>query len=81
MVPSVHIVMGVDEVNVISLALGLLNAKVEFDLARWEDNEEKDREEFLSMLSLKFTSESMQEGIAEMFDDGGMGYDNDNDTD
>lgn len=78
MVPAVHMVMGVDEVNVISLALGLLNAKIDFDLERWEDNDENDRNEFLSMLSLKFTTENMQEGIAEMFD-GGMENDNDSD--
>jgi hypothetical protein len=78
MVPSVHMVMGVDEVSVISLALGLLNAKIDFDLERWEDKDEKDRKEFMSMLSLKFTTENMQEGIAEMFD-GGMEYDNDSD--
>lgn len=80
MAPLVHIVMGVDEVNVISLALGLLNAKVEFDLDRWEDNDEKDREEFLSMLSLKFTTEHMQEGIAEMFS-GGVEDDDDDNSD
>lgn len=78
MIPSVHMVMGVDEVNVISLALGLLNAKVKFDLDRWEDRDEKDREEFLSMLSLKFTTEHMQEGIAEMFS-GGAEDDDDSD--
>lgn len=72
MVPSVHMVMGVDEVNVINLALGLLNAKIEFDLERWEDNDENDRDEFLAMLSLKFTTENMRDGIAELFDDGGM---------
>jgi hypothetical protein len=78
MVPSVHMVMGVEEANVIGLALNLLNAKIEFDLDRWEDKDEKDRKEFMSMLSLKFTTEHMQEGIAEMFD-GGMEYDNDSD--
>lgn len=78
MVPSIHIVMGVDEVNVISLALDLLNAKIDFDLERWEDKNEKNREEFMSMLSLKFTTENMQEGIAEMFAGGGEDDDDTN---
>lgn len=71
MIPSVHMVMGVEEANVIGLALNLLDAKIEFDLERWEDENEKDRQEFLSMLSLKFTTESMKESIAELLNDEG----------
>lgn len=71
MIPSVHMVMGVEEANVIGLALNLLNAKIEFDLERWEDESEKDKQEFMSMLSLKFTTENMRESIAELLSDGG----------
>ena len=71
MVPSVHMVMGVEEANVIGLALNLLNAKIEFDLERWEDESDNDRKEFLSMLSLKFTTENMRESIAELLNDEG----------
>lgn len=80
MVPSVHMVMGVEEANVIGLALNLLNAKIEFDLERWEDESDNDRKEFLSMLSLKFTTENMRESIAELLnDEGDEDYDDDTD--
>jgi hypothetical protein len=77
MVPAVHMVMGVEEANVIGTALGLLNAKIEFDLERWTDDSSEDRDEFMAMLSVKFTTENMLTSIEGLLE-GGM---EDDDTD
>lgn len=70
MVPSVHMVMGVEEANVIGAALGLLNAKIEFDLERWTDDSSEDRDEFMAMLSVKFTTENMLTSIQGLLEGG-----------
>jgi len=66
MVPAIHMVMGLDEATLIGHALKLLDAKIEFDLEQWEDESEDDRKDFLSMLSLKFTTQGMRESISEL---------------
>jgi len=71
MVPAVHMLMGVDEASVIEAALELLDAKIEFDLARWEDKSERSQREFLSMLSIKFTTENMRSSLSELLSGGG----------
>lgn len=63
-------VMGVEEANVIGTALGLLNAKIEFDLERWTDDSSEDRDEFMAMLSVKFTTENMLTSIQGLLEGG-----------
>jgi hypothetical protein len=70
MVPAVHMLMGVDEASVIEAALELLDAKIEFDLDRWEDKSERSQSEFLSMLSIKFTTENMRSSLSELLSSG-----------
>lgn len=71
MIPSVHMVMGVEEANVIGVALNLLNAKIEFDLERFEEKSAEDQDEFMSMLSVKFTTENMLSSIQDLLTGGG----------
>lgn len=73
MVPAVHMLMGVDEASVIEAALELLDAKIEFDLDRWEDKSERSQSEFLSMLSIKFTTENMRSSLSELLSSGAEG--------
>jgi hypothetical protein len=70
MIPSVHMVMGVEEANVIGVALNLLNAKIEFDLERFEDKSADDQDEFMAMLSVKFTTENMLSSIQDLLTNG-----------
>jgi hypothetical protein len=81
MIPSVHMVMGVEEVNVIGVALGLLNAKIDFDLERFEEKSAKDQDEFMSMLSVKFAAENMLSSIQQLLTEGVEDEDGDYDSD
>lgn len=60
---AVHMVMGVEEANVIGVALQLLSAKIGSDIERWEDKGEKAQNEFMAMLSVKFATENMISSI------------------
>ena len=55
----IHAVMGRDEVSVIGTALGMLLSKVNLDLSVHEEETEKDRAEYLAMLSVKLCAERM----------------------
>lgn len=55
----IHAVMGRDEVSVIGTALGMLLTKVNLDLSVHEEETEKDRAEYLAMLSVKLCAERM----------------------
>lgn len=63
---AVHMVMGTDEAHVINAALGILLGKLEFDLERMDDKSEQDRNEFMTLLSVKFCAEGMFDNLAEL---------------
>ena len=63
---TVHMVMGKQEAAVIGTALGFLVSHVSMDIEKWENKSEKDLDEFLSALSVKFVAEGMFDSIMDM---------------
>jgi hypothetical protein len=55
----IHAIIGRDEVGVIGTALGMLLSKVNLDLSSHVEETEKDRAEYLAMLSVKLCAEKM----------------------
>lgn len=62
----VHVVMGEEEAHTIGAALALLINKINFDMERFPDESEKDRNEFMAMLSVSFCAEGMLQSLGEL---------------
>jgi hypothetical protein len=60
---QVHMVMGKDEARIIGTALGLMLTMIEGDIQDWQDKGEQSQNEFMAMLSMKFSAADMFSGI------------------
>lgn len=60
---QVHMVMGREEARLIGTALGLMLSMLEVDIQEWEDGGEQSQNEFMAMLSMKFSATNMFSGI------------------
>jgi hypothetical protein len=56
-------VMGRDEARLIGTALGLMLTMIEQDIDEWQDKGEQEQNEFMAMLSMKFSAANMFSGI------------------
>lgn len=60
---QVHMVMGREEARLIGTALGLMLSMLEADIQEWDDEGEQAQNEFMAMLSMKFSATNMFSGI------------------
>jgi len=63
---QVHMVMGTQEAKVIGTALEMLLTVIDHDIEKWKDTSTDKRNEFMSMLSVKFSAEQIHDSIAEL---------------
>lgn len=63
---AVHMVMGKEEAQVVTSALGFFAAQIERDIESAPDSCEEDRKNLMFMLSLQFSAQNMHEHLAEM---------------
>jgi hypothetical protein len=65
---QVHMVMGTEEATVISTALGMLLTLVNHDIEKWQDKNPETQDEFMTMLSVKFSAEHIYSALVELLE-------------
>lgn len=63
---AVHVVMGQQEAQVVTSALGHYVAWMSEAIQTAPDNSEQDRDNLMTMLSLQFSAEAMHESLASL---------------
>lgn len=63
---AIHMVMGAEEAHTIGAGLVLLVEKIKFDMDHLSDESDKDRNEFMAMLSVSFCAESMLSNLSDL---------------
>lgn len=74
---AVHVVMGQQEAQVVTSALGYYAAWMSEAIQTAPDNNERDRDTLMTMLSLQFSAEAMHESLASLLSDSEMEDEND----